>query len=188
MVWHIAIGGSGTGTVPLAGNSITAPAVSLPIDYNTSPGEISGSLPTGGDCGGTYTYTWEASTDGGYSWGTVGGNTQSYTPGQLTQDISYRRTVSCGSASSTSNVVAITVNPEVMACTGNVSNFPYTENFEVSSSDWVNDDDNDVDWIRNSGGTPQRLYRSFKCIYERLLLLYAKYDYIQNCLFKWTLF
>ncbi|GAA4274015.1 hypothetical protein GCM10022258_33090 [Aquimarina gracilis] len=39
------------------------------------------------------------------------------------------------------------------ACT-NISNFPYSESFESSFADWTNANGDDINWTRDSGGTP----------------------------------
>ncbi len=44
-----------------------------------------------------------------------------------------------------------TTNPP--ACT-NISNFPYSESFESGFGDWNNASGDDIDWTRDSGGTP----------------------------------
>ncbi len=45
-----------------------------------------------------------------------------------------------------------TTNPPT-ACT-NISNFPYSESFESGFGDWSNASGDDIDWTRDSGGTP----------------------------------
>ena len=63
---------------------------------------------TGGN--GSYTYSWESSTDGGTTWNMVAGaTTESYSPGNLTATTMYRRTVNSGLCASTSNMVTVTV-------------------------------------------------------------------------------
>jgi len=83
-----------------------------PICSGTTPGIISGALPTGGS--GTYTYLWESSTTGpssGFTAASGTNNTQNYTPGILTQTTWYRRKVTSGGCSDVSKVVMIKVNP-----------------------------------------------------------------------------
>ncbi|MDQ6471271.1 putative Ig domain-containing protein, partial [Flavobacterium sp. LHD-80] len=69
----------------------------LPICSNTSPGIITGSIPTGGN-GTSYTYLWEQSTNvnGPYTTVTGTSNAKDYTPGNLTTTTYYRRTVTSG--------------------------------------------------------------------------------------------
>lgn len=96
---------------PLANNQLTAPAE---VCINTAPANITGSTPTGGEGG--YTYTWEYSTNGGTNWFTVANaNGKDLAPGVLTQTTSYRRMVSTalcsGAQMLTSNVITIVVRP-----------------------------------------------------------------------------
>ncbi|WP_207495236.1 PKD domain-containing protein [Aridibaculum aurantiacum] len=59
---------------------------------------------------GTYTYVWEQSVDGGTTWTSITSATAaSYSPGTLTTTTMYRRSITSGLCSSTSNVVTITV-------------------------------------------------------------------------------
>lgn len=64
---------------------------------------------SGGD--GTYTYTWENSTDGGTNWNATGGNTSALTPPALNLTTLYRRNVISGQCSGLSNTVTVTVLP-----------------------------------------------------------------------------
>ncbi len=45
-------------------------------------------------------------------------------------------------------------DPGDEGCTSGISAFPYGEGFENSFGDWTQDDGDDFDWIRQSGGTP----------------------------------
>lgn len=45
-------------------------------------------------------------------------------------------------------------DPGGESCTSGISTFPYGEGFESSLGAWTQDDTDDFDWIRNSGGTP----------------------------------
>ncbi len=84
--------------------------------YNSTPVQIAGGTPTGGD--GNYTYKWEWSTNG-TTWNNITsrGTEISYQPGALTATTYYRRTVTSGSGcgSITSPPVTITVNGELTA-------------------------------------------------------------------------
>ncbi|MBK6965411.1 MAG: T9SS type A sorting domain-containing protein [Bacteroidales bacterium] len=92
-----------------------------PICAGSSPGEISGTLPTGGS--GTFTYLWESSTTGasaGFATATGISNQQNYTPGDLTQTTWFRRTVYSAGCSYTSRVLQINVNG-INTWTGNIN-------------------------------------------------------------------
>ncbi len=85
-----------------------------PICAGTSPGQITGALPTGGI--GTFTYLWESSTTNataGFAPASGTNNQQNYTPGNLSQTTWYRRTVNSGGCSSTSRVMVINVTPVI---------------------------------------------------------------------------
>ncbi|MFH1121334.1 MAG: T9SS type A sorting domain-containing protein [Bacteroidota bacterium] len=88
-----------------------------PVCAGSSPGQINGSVPTGGN--GIFAYLWESSTTGATSGFTDAPGTndgQNYTPGNLTQTTWFRRTVTSGGCSGTSRVIMITVTPVI---TGN---------------------------------------------------------------------
>ncbi len=77
-----------------------------------TPATIVGTTPAGGT--GSYTYTWEESTNGGGSWSPIGGaNSANYSPGVLSVTTQYRRTVTSLPCSDVSNVVTITVVPVI---------------------------------------------------------------------------
>lgn len=95
---------------PISNNTIAAAQT---ICYNTTPAELSGSAPTGGN--GAYTYQWQSSTVGaGGPFGDILGATNAnYQPGNLTQDTWFRRSVtSLPCTDNISNVIKITVSPE----------------------------------------------------------------------------
>lgn len=99
----------------LANNSISAAQT---ICMGLTPLPLNGSLPSGGN--NSYAYVWQQSTNGGASWNDItGATTIGYAPTALTQTTQYRRIVSTdlcsGPYGSTSNVVAITVNPDAKA-------------------------------------------------------------------------
>jgi hypothetical protein len=87
------------------------------VCYNTSPGELSSTLPSGGT---GLTYKWEQSANGTSNWTEISGATSAtYAPAALTATVYYRRTVTsggnCGSATATA--VKITVYGELKAGT-----------------------------------------------------------------------
>jgi hypothetical protein len=88
-----------------------------PICAGSSPGEITGTLPTGGN--GTFTYLWESSTTSASTgFAPAAGNNiqQNYAPQGLMETTWFRRTVFSGGCSQTSEVILIQVVPEL---TGN---------------------------------------------------------------------
>jgi hypothetical protein len=94
----------------IAGNTI---ASNQSILINTTPAQLTGTLPTGGT--GSYTYSWLVSTTGatsGFS-AIASTNTQNYSPGVLSQNTWYRRLVTSGSCSDTTAALSITVNANI---------------------------------------------------------------------------
>ncbi|MFC5270157.1 gliding motility-associated C-terminal domain-containing protein [Adhaeribacter terreus] len=84
------------------------------ICLNNAPNILAGTLPMGGL--GNYTYLWEMSTAGanaGFSTASGIADQKDYQPGILTQTTWFRRTVISGAYSLESNVVQITVNPNI---------------------------------------------------------------------------
>ncbi|MDP4272676.1 MAG: hypothetical protein Q8907_00165 [Bacteroidota bacterium] len=77
--------------------------------YNTTPAQLVGVSPAGGD--GTYTYQWQSSNDG-TNWSNISGAVGSnYQPGTLNESVFYRRVATSGSGcgSVISSPVTITV-------------------------------------------------------------------------------
>lgn len=88
------------------------------ICYNTPAANITiSTFPTGGlKSGDSYSYRWESLADAsGSTWTGPIGTTAGYAPGTLTDTMQYRLVVtgSCGAASTTSNVVKVTVLPDL---------------------------------------------------------------------------
>jgi RHS repeat-associated protein len=114
---------------------LTAPVITAPfspINYNTSSGTITESTgSTGGLCG-SYSYEWQSSTDN-FSTGPtiINSNTPSYSPGNLTAPITYyRRKTTCGSEWNYSNVVSISVFPQLLG--GSISPSNQSVNFNAT--------------------------------------------------------
>ncbi|MBV9987656.1 MAG: gliding motility-associated C-terminal domain-containing protein [Chitinophagaceae bacterium] len=102
-------------TQNVTGNQVTAAQT---ICAGTVAQALSGTIPSGGD-GANYSYSWQQSTDNGNSFTDIaGGNLATHSPGALTQTTSYRRNVSSGACTNSSNTITITVN----AVTGNTLN------------------------------------------------------------------
>ncbi|VAW16659.1 hypothetical protein MNBD_BACTEROID01-256, partial [hydrothermal vent metagenome] len=79
------------------------------IDSGQAPGLISSSVDaSGGDCGSSYTYDWEYTTDGS-NWNTTGTSGTTYQPPALSQTTTYRRKVTCNTEAGYSNEITITV-------------------------------------------------------------------------------
>src|SRR5688572_5198351 len=106
--------------VPAIANNVILQAQT--ICQNNAPDLLTGTQPVGGI--GNYTYLWEMSTSGanaGFSTASGVANTATYQPGILTQTTWFRRTVVSGAYSLESNVVQITVNPNIANNTISVS-------------------------------------------------------------------
>jgi gliding motility-associated-like protein len=87
------------------GNSIAADQT---LCSGSIPTPLTGSTPTGGT--GAFIYQWQVSTDGGTTWTNVPGATGvNYSPGALTADTKYRRTVTSSTCTNTSNEVTIII-------------------------------------------------------------------------------
>ncbi|WP_341836856.1 hypothetical protein WJU16_03050 [Chitinophaga pollutisoli] len=111
---------------PLVAGSISP--TSATINYNTSQGQLTGTLPSGGVGG--YTYYWQKSSDNSTWTGISGATNQHYTPGLLTQSTYFRRAAVSGSATEFSNSAYITVLPQVQP--GSVSPTAVTINYGTS--------------------------------------------------------
>ncbi|MEJ0105656.1 MAG: proprotein convertase P-domain-containing protein [Bacteroidota bacterium] len=107
-------GGTATSTTSvtvnpvISGNTLTPTQSS--VCSGSSPGQITGSTPTGGS--GTYTYAWQSSiTSGSSGFGATLSTAQNFTPGSQNQVTWYRRTVTSGGCTDISTAIQITVNP-----------------------------------------------------------------------------
>ncbi len=100
----------------LTGGTISNPTQT--INYNTTPAQINASLPTGGGCGGSYTYTWYSSLNNVSFSAISGANAQNYQPGNLTATTYFKRQTGCGAASAyTTNTATVTVYPQIIGGT-----------------------------------------------------------------------
>jgi len=86
-------------------------AASQAICYNTTPAQLTGTAPTGGNT--PYTYQWQSSADNVTFTNITGATNLNYQPGALTQTTYYRlnQTSASGCGTLTTNTVTITVNP-----------------------------------------------------------------------------
>lgn len=80
------------------------------ICYNTTPAALASTAAASGGTG-TYTYSWQESTDAGTTWNTIGGETGlGYTPPTLTATAQYRRVVVSGTGTcNTANTTPVTI-------------------------------------------------------------------------------
>ncbi|WP_340199858.1 fibronectin type III domain-containing protein [Ascidiimonas sp. W6] len=110
--------------------------------------------------------SWDASTDNigvtgydvyqeGVVVGTASGTT--FTVTGLSPTTAYSFFViakdAAGNQSGQSNTISVTTGV-VTACSGGITVFPYSESFESSLGDWTQDTGDDLNWTRDSGGTP----------------------------------
>ncbi|MBL85353.1 MAG: hypothetical protein CMO82_01700 [Winogradskyella sp.] len=115
----------------------------------------------------SFDVSWNASSDNvgvtGYNvyvngslYGSVSGT--SITISGLTPDTTYAIRVSAydaaGNTSAQSSVLNVTTTQSVLDCSTTVSSFPYSEGFESSLGAWSQSSDDDMDWTRDSAGTP----------------------------------
>jgi RHS repeat-associated protein len=97
-----------TVTPPLQPGVISSPILNLTT--NISPGAITGTAASGGNCNGVYTYQWQRSVNGGNFANISGATSTSYTPGNLTATTSYRRRTMCDIETVYSNVITFIVH------------------------------------------------------------------------------
>lgn len=99
------------------------------ISPGTNPGQLTGSLPTGGD--GNYAYAWWSSPTNSPPWTQVA-SSQSYTPGVLTNTMYYRRDVS-DLGSTVSAYASVTVMGGVIPADNPTGNLNSDKNWILSS-------------------------------------------------------
>ncbi|WP_206604253.1 GEVED domain-containing protein, partial [Aquimarina sediminis] len=82
--------------------------------------------------------------------------TANYTVTGLTANTTYSFTIkakdAAGNVSASSTAVNVTTT-STPGCTG-ITTFPYTESFESGFGAWINASGDDIEWTRDSGGTP----------------------------------
>ncbi|WP_052503452.1 M4 family metallopeptidase [Lacinutrix sp. Hel_I_90] len=128
-----------------------------------------GSLSASGTTQTTTNLSWTASTDnvgvtgyevfqGSTSLGTVTATSANVTG--LTASTTYSFTVkakdAAGNTSASSNAVSVTTLSDTPSggCTGGIASFPYGESFESGLGAWTQATGDDLNWTRDSGGTP----------------------------------
>jgi RHS repeat-associated protein len=115
------VGVVSNGAVAYTGNAIvnvyliggTISGNTGPISYNATPGIITGGSAGGGTCG-SYSYQWQQSVDNITFNDVTGATGISYTPVSLTMTTYFKRKVTCGSETAYSNVLMVTVNPQLI--------------------------------------------------------------------------
>ncbi|HSI90034.1 MAG TPA: gliding motility-associated C-terminal domain-containing protein, partial [Adhaeribacter sp.] len=98
--------------VPAVSNNVIKESQTICI--NNVPDVLTGTTPVGGT--GQYSYLWESSTisaSSGFVTAAGAASSASYSPAAISQTTWFRRQVISGSYTQTSNVVAITVNPNI---------------------------------------------------------------------------
>jgi hypothetical protein len=78
------------------------------VCVGTAVANLQGSVPTGGS--GNYSYQWQQSSDGTSFSSINGATSQNYNPGNLSSTTWFRRVVTAGGCSSTSEAVKVTIN------------------------------------------------------------------------------
>jgi RHS repeat-associated protein len=112
--------------------TITPSAIS--IEPGTSPGQLTGSTPTGGN--GTYTYQWWSSPTNSAPWTTVG-SSKDYTPAALFSDMYYYRDVNSNGLILPTPTVKVTVTKGVPPATNSTGNI-----------------NSDMNWLLTTGYDP----------------------------------
>ena len=127
---------------------------------STPTGLASSSITSSG-----FSVSWTASTDNvgvtGYNVylnGVLDGNTAltSYNFSGLSASTTYSVAVEAtDAAGNTSGQASINVTTlGTGPCTASVTSFPYSESFESGIGDWTQNSGDDLDWVRDSNGTP----------------------------------
>lgn len=136
----------------LAGASIA----NFSFAYNMN-GAAMGSLSVEANDGSGWTSVWSLSGNQGAAWGTatvdlsayIGGDVKlrfngitgsNYTSDITIDDIAFATTSGGGGGGG--------------GCTGGITSFPYTESFESGIGSWSQASGDDLNWTRDSGGTP----------------------------------
>jgi RHS repeat-associated protein len=88
-----------------------------PLYYNASPGYMTVTGTTGGNCSGAYIYQWKQSTDNVNFSNISGATAFNYNPGNLTVTTYYKASITCGTESGSTNTYSITVYPQLNAGT-----------------------------------------------------------------------
>jgi len=115
----------------IANNNITPPATTV-FCAGGDPAVITGNTPTGGN--GTYTYQWQSSADNITFADISGAVAANYDPPLIFATTYYRRTVLSATCTQNSNVVTITVQPQLA---NNILTAPAVTTFCISGDPGV---------------------------------------------------
>lgn len=117
-------------TEALEDNTIIIPSIVV-FSSKGFPGNIIGTIPSKGN--GNYTYQWQISTIGTTNGFTniSGATYKDYDPGEITQTTYYRRQVTYGFCTFSSNIIRITVQPDVK---NNILTAPAATSFCLSGN------------------------------------------------------
>ncbi|MAP53572.1 GEVED domain-containing protein [Altibacter sp.] len=155
-----------------AAGNVSGYSNTVNVTTNTPPDTQAPSAPTSLSASNitdtTVDLSWNASTDnvgvtgydvyqGATNIGSVTGTTAQVT-GLLAgtaYSFSVRAKDAAGNISTASNTVSITTTGgSTGGCTGGIASFPYTESFESGLGGWTQSTADDINWTRDSGGTP----------------------------------
>lgn len=93
----------------LFGGIITPSSITLTA-ANTAPGIITALPPSGGGCGGNYSYQWQSGPDSANFTDIPGATNVYYDPGNVSSKTYYRRKATCGAISAYTNTCRVTIN------------------------------------------------------------------------------
>jgi Zn-dependent metalloprotease/chitodextrinase len=152
------------GNVSEASNTVNVTTSPAP---DTQAPSTPASLAVSGVTDTTVDLSWNASTDnvgvtgydvyqGATNLGTVSGTSSQITglTEATTYSFSVRARDAAGNISGASNTVNATTTGGGGGCTGGIASFPYNESYESGLGAWSQSTADDIDWARDSGGTP----------------------------------
>ncbi len=120
----------------------------------TNVQSTSATLSWQGTTGATYDVRYR--TIGTTNWTETSSDSNTINITGLAPLVDYEAQVRSNCAGGTSSPYSASINfttTEVPACAG-INSFPYTESFESGLGAWTNATGDDIDWTRDSGGTP----------------------------------
>ncbi len=119
----------------------------------SSVGSTTATLSWNAVAGADYDYRYREV--GASSWTTVNTTGTSVGLTELTAETDYEAQVrsNCPSESSSYSSSVTFSTGSIPSCSG-ITSFPYSESFESGTGVWIQSSSDDIDWTRNSGGTP----------------------------------